>query len=201
MSDFFFFSQDYAIELEMKSKTEVYAYTFFDDESLLLKALKKDQDTIVIADYDSVSHAINNWIASDTLPSKLIIMESVPNLATGRYLISHGIKAYANIRMQQIHFDQMLQTVKEGLIWTYPELTSFLSTLNNNMISPDAKPLLDRLTDKEKKVTIYILNGLTNAAIAAKMDITPRTIKAHITSIFNKLHVNDRISLVLLLKS
>ena len=201
MSTFFFFSQNYAIELEMQVKVQSYKYTFFDDENLLLKALKKSNDTIVVVDYDSVSHAVNNWIASDTLPSNLIVLESVPNLPTGRYLISHGIKAYGNIRMQPIHFDQMIDTVAKNLLWTYPELTSFLGSLNTNMISSDAKPLLDRLTDKEKKVTIYILNGLTNAAIAARMDITPRTIKAHVTSIFNKLHVNDRISLVLLLKS
>jgi DNA-binding NarL/FixJ family response regulator len=32
------------------------------------------------------------------------------------------------------------------------------------------------------------------------MDITTRTVKAHISAIFSKLHINDRVSLVLLLK-
>ena len=196
-----FFTQDYIIKNELEKKAKQYQYTIFDDEGKLLKLLNEQKDSIVIADYNSVSHNLNNWITSDTVPNKLIVLESVPTLLTGRYLISHNIKAYGNIRMQQIHFDQMVETVRNGNIWTYPELTSYLATLDTQMISKDAKPLLDRLTDKEKEVTIHILNGLTNEAIANKMDITVRTVKAHVTSIFTKLHVNDRISLFLLLKS
>lgn len=197
----FLFSQDHIIKNELEKRAKQYEYRFFDDESKLVKALDMQKESIVVADYNSVSHILNNWIASDTLPDKLIVLESVPTLLTGRYLISHHIKAYGNIRMQQIHFDQMIITVQNGDIWTYPELTSYLATLDTQIISKDAKPLLDRLTDKEKEATLHILNGLTNEAIAKKMDITVRTVKAHITSIFTKLHVNDRISLFLLLKS
>ena len=93
----------------------------------------------------------------------------------------------------------MIETVKEGKIWTYPALT--LKLTNIISISSDAKKLLkNRLSQKEEEVVYLILQGLTNNAIASKLSITTRTVKAHISSIFLKLHINDRVSLILLLK-
>ena len=117
-------------------------------------------------------------------------------------LISKGIKAYGNSRMLTHHYTQMINTVANDKIWTYPELTIALTqSQKESSISSDSKELIDnRLTQKEKEVVYLILEGLTNDAIASKLDITPRTVKAHTSSIFSKLHVNDRVSLVLLLK-
>lgn len=200
MQTILFFSYDYSMLQEFENKEDLNPFKSFDKETTLLEYMKGCRNSIVVADYDSVSHEVNNWISSDVIPENLVILEKVPTIATGKVLLSHGIKGYGNSRMLKIHYKQMIETVGDTQIWTYPELTASLVTLNSNMINPDAKPLIQRLSDKEKEVTMHILNGLTNAAIANKMDISTRTVKAHVTSIFQKLHVNDRISLVLLLK-
>ena len=185
---------------EFEQKEGSYPYKSFDKEDDLLAYISTCKEFIVVTDYDSVSYEVNSWVSSATLPTNVVVLEKVPTIATGKLLIAHGIKAYGNSRMLNIHYQQLVQTVYKGDIWTYPELTAAITALNDNMINSDAKPLFERLTDKEKEVTLHILNGLTNAAIALKMDISVRTVKAHVTSIFEKLHVNDRISLVLLLK-
>ncbi|WP_345993707.1 LuxR C-terminal-related transcriptional regulator [Sulfurimonas sp. HSL-1716] len=200
MQTILFFSYDYTMLQELEKKEDRHPFESFDNEAGLIAYIKENPDSIVVADYDSVSHEVNDWISSDKAPKNLIILEKVPTLATGRFLISHGINGYGNSRMQKVHYTQMIETVSSSQIWTYPELTAALVTLNSNMINADAKPLIQRLSDKEKEVTFYILNGFTNAAIANKMDISTRTVKAHVSSIFQKLHVNDRVSLVLLLK-
>ena len=200
MQTVLFFSNDFNMQKEFETKEDINPFKSFDNKEELLKQLNDHPDSIVIADYDTVSHEVNDWISSDSAPHNMIVLEKVPNIATGRFLLLHGIKAYGNSRMLKLHYRQMIETVNSGKSWTYPELTAALVSLNENMINKDAKPLLERLSEKEQEVTLHILNGLTNAAIAAKMDITTRTVKAHVTSIFQKLHVNDRISLVLLLK-
>ena len=52
----------------------------------------------------------------------------------------------------------------------------------------EAKPLSDR----EQEVLVLLAQGAANKEIAARLYITERTVKAHVTSIFNKLGVNSR---------
>ncbi len=163
---------------------------------------KASEGYILICDYDSIAHELNSLIASNTIPQNCIVLEKSPAISTGKILISHGIKAYGNSRMLNTHYLQLVETVARGDIWTYPELTASLIKLSKKTkLNDDAKELIHtRLTDKEEEVVLLILEGLTNDAIAKALDITIRTVKAHISSIFIKLHVNDRVSLVLLLK-
>jgi len=174
----------------------------FYDMDKLLKWTSKLKSYIIIADYDSVAKDINNLISSGKLPKNVIVLEKVPAIATGKMLLSHGIKAYGNSRMLTIHYKQMINTVIKNKVWTYPELTAaIIKDKDKTSLNSYAKELLDsRLTDKEKEVIYLVLEGLTNDAIASKLDITTRTVKAHVSSIFTKLHVSDRVSLVLLLK-
>ncbi|QOP46047.1 response regulator transcription factor [Sulfurimonas paralvinellae] len=173
--------------------------TAYDEESLREVTSGNLDEFIIIADYDTIASGINKMLTANTLPKQLIVLEKIPEVLIGKNLILHGVKAYGNTRMLENHFRQMLKTVSSGKVWSYPELTAQLSKLNT--LTSEAQSMLhNKLTDKEQEVTLLILEGLTNEAIANKLDITIRTVKAHIGSIFQKLHVNDRLSLVLLLK-
>ena len=153
-------------------------------------------------DYNSVANQFNKLISAGNTPQNCIVLEKSPEILTGKMLISKGVKAYGNSMMLTHHYIQMIQAVIDGKIWTYPELTAALAKgVSAPVINDDAKKLINnRLSPKEIEVVHLILEGLTNDAIAAKLEITPRTVKAHVGSIFSKLHVSDRISLVLLLK-
>jgi DNA-binding NarL/FixJ family response regulator len=201
MQIIFFSANVNRIEEWKKRDSNAKHFSFYDFESLQ-KHIDKFKDFIIIADYDSVASEINKIMTSNQVPNKLIILENAPEIVTGKMLISHGIKAYGNSRMLKIHYQQMIQSVAEGKVWTYPELTAALAkAAKKERLSPEAQELIEhRLTDKEKDVLSYILEGLTNDAIAKQLNITTRTVKAHVSSIFTKLHVNDRLSLVLLLK-
>ena len=198
-----FFSSDIDIIDEWKINNFLEnTITSYDINSLekILSAFSKP--FILIADYDSMAQDISKLIATNKLPKNSIILEKVPEIASGKMLIGHGVKAYGNSRMSSANFNQMIQTVVDGKVWTYPELTtSLIKSSDEYTISEDSKTLIDhRLSQKEVEVVYLILDGLTNDAIAKKLDITTRTVKAHISSIFSKLHVSDRLSLVLLLK-
>ncbi len=197
-----FFSSDLDIIDEWRQRYDVECYFISFDIGSLNDELKKNNNDIVIADYDSVAGDINKLISSNNLPKKLIILERDPEIATGKMLISKGVKAYGNSRMLPQHYLQMLHTVLESKIWTYPELTAALTKkAKENSLNEDSWALLiNRLSDKEIEVVELVLNGFTNDAISSQLGITTRTVKAHISSIFSKLHVNDRLGLVLLLK-
>lgn len=197
-----FFSADMDMVQEYKARHEMQDTLDVVDCETLIASIKELDNYIIISDYDSVSHSVNKMLSSNTLPKNFIVLERVPELVTGKMLISKGVRAYGNSRMLKLHYDQMLNTVAKGKIWTYPELTIALAKeAKRSSLSQEAEALIEhRLTEKEKEVVYAILEGLTNDAIASELDITLRTVKAHISSIFTKLHINDRVSLILLLK-
>ena len=186
---------------EWKKRAKTHEYLLCYDIVSLHELTQKFEDKlIIVADFDSVAQDINKLIISNNVPKKMIVLEKTPEIVSGKMLISHGIKAYGNSRMLYLHYKQMLSAVTNGDVWTYPELTAALAKYEDTL-SQDTKELLERrLTEKEIAVVYAILEGLTNDAIAQKLEITTRTVKAHVSSIFSKLHVNDRVSLVLLLK-
>lgn len=196
------FSQDENLIAEWESKLAGEKSLSAYDLDSLKNATDNDLDAfLIIADYDSVATQINKMLTANALPKYLIVLERTPEVLIGKNLILHGVKAYGNSRMLPLHLTQLLETVEAGKIWTYPELTAQLAKTDSSTLSKESQEMIqNKLTDKEQEVVLAILEGLSNDAIAKKLDITERTVKAHISAIFQKLHVNDRLSLVLLLK-
>ncbi len=60
--------------------------------------------------------------------------------------------------------------------------------------------LLNDLSKREKEVMQEVTKGLTNKAIAKELGISEKTVKAHLTSIFSKLGLKDRLQLALYAK-
>ncbi|MCC8436397.1 helix-turn-helix transcriptional regulator [Brevibacillus sp. M2.1A] len=52
------------------------------------------------------------------------------------------------------------------------------------------------LTVREREVAALVLEGLTNAEIAARLYLSEVTVKKHLKSIFEKMDVSNRTQLV-----
>lgn len=63
--------------------------------------------------------------------------------------------------------------------------------------SPDNKRVLDDLTDREKEVLRLVGKGLSNKEIMKALYISEGTVKNYISSIYDKLGVNERSKAVL----
>ncbi len=51
------------------------------------------------------------------------------------------------------------------------------------------------LTSRQAEVIVLLLSGLTNKEIADRMFLSERTVKGHLTNIYNKLGINNKIEL------
>ena len=51
----------------------------------------------------------------------------------------------------------------------------------------------EKLTEREKAVLIELIRGKSNKGIATKLYISLSTVKAHISSVFQKLNVTNRV--------
>jgi DNA-binding NarL/FixJ family response regulator len=50
----------------------------------------------------------------------------------------------------------------------------------------------DQLSDREPEVVGLVADGLANKQIARHLGISERTVKAHLTSVFQRIGVTDR---------
>ncbi|MBV1875342.1 MAG: response regulator transcription factor [Cycloclasticus sp.] len=64
----------------------------------------------------------------------------------------------------------------------------------------ESSALLKTLSSRESDVAKMIREGESNKIIAKSLSISERTVKAHLTSIFKKLNVPDRLHLALYIK-
>ncbi|PZG53243.1 DNA-binding response regulator [Spongiactinospora gelatinilytica] len=66
---------------------------------------------------------------------------------------------------------------------------------------PDASPSTARLaplTDREREVLSHVAGGLNNGQIAARLHMSPATVKTHVNRIMAKLAAHDRAQLVVI---
>lgn len=116
-------------------------------------------------------------------------------------LFQAGARGYCNRYIRAELLNEVIRVVEHGEVWVGEQLMSgLLRALPRavNSISSD-DPLLAPLTDREKDVIPMIIDGMANKVIARELDITERTVKAHVSSILRKLGVSDRMQLAMLL--
>ena len=62
--------------------------------------------------------------------------------------------------------------------------------------SKKAEALIAKLTKREHEIIALVADGLKNKEIAAHLSISPTTVRHHLTAIFAKLEIADRLKLI-----
>jgi DNA-binding NarL/FixJ family response regulator len=61
----------------------------------------------------------------------------------------------------------------------------------------DAEARLAALTERERDVALAVGRGLSNAEIAAELHLSVATVKAHVSRLFDKLQVTNRVQIAI----
>lgn len=101
-----------------------------------------------------------------------------------------GVDGYLLKDSESAELKRAIYTVVNGESYIQPKLVPIL---NSRLIARDVdKDKIDLLTDREREVLIQVARGMSNKEIAILLNITERTVKNHISSIFRKIDVSDR---------
>lgn len=106
-----------------------------------------------------------------------------------------GARGYILKGADKIEVLRTIRAVAQGEALFGPavarRLMSFFGALGP--ASRSAPPLaFPELTEREREVLTLIAQGLSNAVIAERLTLSPKTVGNHISNIFNKLQVADR---------
>ena len=63
-----------------------------------------------------------------------------------------------------------------------------------------ANAALEQLTQREREIAVLMAEGLTNAQIGSRLNVSMASVKAHLSHIFTKLGVDNRVSAAMMVR-
>jgi DNA-binding NarL/FixJ family response regulator len=91
-----------------------------------------------------------------------------------------------------------IHTVAAGDALLSPAVTKRVIKQFTHIHRPTPLPELDELTAREREILRLIAEGLSNAEIGERLYISETTVKTHVTHVFRKLNLRDRVQAVVL---
>ena len=131
----------------------------------------------------------------------LIILADEPGEEDALAALGAGASGYCNAHAAPEVLLQVATVVENGGLWVGQRLLQRLLAGTARLAPPPAVEgglWSEKLTEREREVAIAVAHGASNKEIARQLDITERTIKAHVGAILEKLGVRDRLQLSLI---
>lgn len=126
--------------------------------------------------------------------------ENVLNAAKG------GAKGYVPKGVPSATLLQAIKAVHNGSLWIDKEISTwetFEEIAQGQAVPHDraagVNESIKALTKREMEILKLVAEGLTNEEIGKKIFISEKTVKTHLTNIFDKLKVNNRFKAALML--
>jgi DNA-binding NarL/FixJ family response regulator len=139
---------------------------------------------VVVADYGHATNVItsasNRTGASDA--SKVLIVTSCIRECEVRRALELGVRGYVLLGQALDELVGGIRAVYRGARYLCPQVASRLAEILTG----------DPLTSREEAVLRLVVEGLSNKAIARRLDIAVGTVKSHLKGVYDKLDVSSR---------
>jgi DNA-binding NarL/FixJ family response regulator len=140
-------------------------------------------------------------LASENQETRVILLASRKDTAFLQEALRNGARGVVLRENPVHHIPAAIRKVTRGELWFDRDATARI--LNSILHNQDKKKedLEDQkiatISPREKEVIGLICEGLRNKEISDRLNISEATVSHHLTSIFRKLDIEDRVSLVI----
>jgi len=135
--------------------------------------------------------------------SRLFLLSDQPDHEEGLAFLKLGIVGYANTYISPERLAEALRVIGSEGVWLGQKVIQQLileaHAKGEEKGGQEIAHLLSVLSPMERRVAELVASGGTNLVIAADLGIAERTVKAHLTAIYAKMRVGNRLSLALLI--
>ena len=122
-------------------------------------------------------------------------------------LLKAGAKGCCRRGVDPDSLQQVLTVTANGGVWVTRSLLPRLVSELRKYVDAHRKPaetpandVLAELTQREREIVRLIVEGSSNKEVASSLNISERTVKGHLSNVFQKLGVADRLKLVLFVR-
>jgi two-component system, NarL family, nitrate/nitrite response regulator NarL len=140
--------------------------------------------------------------ARQLAPARVVALSDTPSDEQALHLMEHGAVGYCHSHAGAAMLQQVAAVVGNQGLWVGPTLLKRMIRASLAAVPATAlsKARLDILSTREREVAEAVGRGASNKEIARELMITERTVKAHLSAIFLKLSVRDRLHLALVMR-
>src|SRR5215470_20192521 len=136
--------------------------------------------------------------------TRIIVLSDSPDEREGIAALKAGARGYCHRDIDGPLLEKATDVVLNGEIWVgrklIPHLLEELTVLTEQRRRESPSNFDDRLqrvTPRERQIVDLLSAGASNKEIAKRLNVTERTVKAHLTAIFRKLGLSGRLQLAL----
>ncbi len=183
-----------------------YTLTFFSSCQSLMDALHHTfpQPNLIIIHQQLLGHQQTEVLSTLTKVApnsrKLVYGKKQP-IEIQIQALKYGARGYFCDTVPLVKLVDAIQMILEGEVWVERKvIPGLVDELYVPQISSMGMKVYGCLSPKELKVAKLVSHGASNKRIAKELNISERTVKAHLTAIFHKLDISDRLSLALLFR-
>ena len=171
------------------------------DHDEALAVVEREQPDVIVLDLD-VSDAPPLELIAGLLKvapdARVVTLTGANDAALDREAVRHGAVGLIGKAQRADVLFRAIEKVHAGEAWIDRRTVANVHReLTRRSAAPDAEDAkMAALTSREREVSSLVAEGLKNRQIAARLSIAEATVRHHLTSIFAKFGVEDRLGLV-----
>jgi DNA-binding NarL/FixJ family response regulator len=164
----------------------------------LIAAAKEHPDIILIAVNDDSDLEFLPELLSVAQQARVVVLTSLRDPDVHQRAIRLGAVGVVAKDTETKTLIKAIQKVHNGQLWLHGSMAANLLAgfVHANQHTGIESTKIATLTKREREVISLISDGLKNKQIAAALFISEATVRHHLTSIFSKVGVSDRLELV-----
>ncbi|MCG9032623.1 LuxR family transcriptional regulator [Laribacter hongkongensis] len=163
-----------------------------------LEALGQARPGIVLLDADGYPQLAPAASLSLLARHRVVVLTARPDEQTGLAWLYAGAVGYGARWSTPACLQLMCQSIGEGNTWVDQTLFARLRRMED--VRPAEDDWRSAMSGREEQVAGALSRGLSNKEIASELAISERTVKAHLSSLFQKFGVSNRLQLLLILR-
>ncbi|MDO3384361.1 response regulator transcription factor [Gilvimarinus sp. SDUM040013] len=132
--------------------------------------------------------------------AKVVALTLNETAVEAREMFALGCSGYLHAMAAPEQLARVKKAIEYDGLWLGRDLMSELLLTPKPPTQQPSQMSLERLSDRERAVAQAVVEGHSNKEVARLLDITERTVKAHLSSCYEKLGVRDRMQLALHLR-
>jgi two-component system, NarL family, response regulator LiaR len=160
-----------------------------------LDMARRERPDVVLVDIglpDESGLSVGKKILEALPETKVVAVTSLIDPRAAAEAVRLGFRAYVTKDTPVNQFVSWIQAVLDGAEVTPPQLARHAAGYRTPE-EQHAAILIKQLTDRERQVLQLLAEGSSGVQIAARLSISPNTVRTHVQSILTKLQVHSRL--------